>query len=56
MAKLYAPTNAQDCDRQGVQLHGGRNGVRKGHLSKVFIAEIRALRIYEAASDVQERS
>jgi len=36
-----------------VQLHGG-DGVRKGHIVESLYREIRALRIYEGASDVQK--
>jgi acyl-CoA dehydrogenase len=35
-----------------VQLHGG-DGVRHGHPVEALYREIRALRIYEGASDVQ---
>jgi acyl-CoA dehydrogenase len=36
-----------------VQLHGG-DGVRTGHPVEMLYREIRALRIYEGASDVQK--
>ncbi|MGO3217410.1 MAG: acyl-CoA dehydrogenase family protein [Halomonas sp.] len=36
-----------------MQLHGG-DGVRKGHIIESLYREIRALRIYEGASDVQK--
>jgi alkylation response protein AidB-like acyl-CoA dehydrogenase len=36
-----------------VQLHGG-DGVRRGHIVESLYREIRALRIYEGASDVQK--
>jgi tRNA (guanine37-N1)-methyltransferase len=36
-----------------VQIHGG-DGVRKGHVVESLYREIRALRIYEGASDVQK--
>ena len=38
---------------KAVQLHGG-DGVRKGHIVESLYREIRALRIYEGASDVQK--
>jgi acyl-CoA dehydrogenase len=53
MAKLYATDHAQDVIDKAVQLHGG-DGVRKGHIVESLYREIRALRIYEGASDVQK--
>lgn len=53
MAKLYATDRAQDVIDKAVQLHGG-DGVRKGHIVESLYCEIRALRIYEGASDVQK--
>jgi len=53
MAKLYATDKAQDVIDKAVQLHGG-DGVRKGHIIESLYREIRALRIYEGASDVQK--
>ncbi|WP_417424971.1 acyl-CoA dehydrogenase family protein [Hoeflea sp.] len=53
MAKLYATDHAQDVIDKAVQLHGG-DGVRKGHIIESLYREIRALRIYEGASDVQK--
>lgn len=53
MAKLYATDKAQDVIDKAVQLHGG-DGVRKGHIVESLYREIRALRIYEGASDVQK--
>jgi acyl-CoA dehydrogenase len=38
---------------KAVQIHGG-DGVRKGHIMESLYREIRALRIYEGASDVQK--
>jgi acyl-CoA dehydrogenase len=38
---------------RAVQLHGG-DGVRSGHIVESLYREIRALRIYEGASDVQK--
>jgi acyl-CoA dehydrogenase len=53
MAKLYATDRAQDVIDKAVQLHGG-DGVRRGHIVERLYREIRALRIYEGASDVQK--
>ncbi|MGB3503302.1 MAG: acyl-CoA dehydrogenase family protein [Mesorhizobium sp.] len=53
MAKLYATDRAQRVIDKAVQLHGG-DGVRKGHIIESLYREIRALRIYEGASDVQK--
>lgn len=52
MAKLYATEEAQKVIDTAVQLHGG-DGVRKGSVVEALYREIRALRIYEGASDVQ---
>ena len=53
MAKLYATDQAQMVIDKAVQIHGG-DGVRKGHIVERLYREIRALRIYEGASDVQK--
>ncbi len=53
MAKLYATEAAQRVIDTAVQIHGG-DGVRSGHPVEVLYREIRALRIYEGASDVQK--
>lgn len=53
MAKLYATERAQAVIDQAVQLHGG-DGVRSGSVVERLYREIRALRIYEGASDVQK--
>ena len=53
MAKLHATETAQTVIDQAVQLHGG-DGVRSGHIVESLYREIRALRIYEGASDVQK--
>lgn len=53
MAKLYATDRAQSVIDKAVQLHGG-DGVKKGHIVESLYREIRALRIYEGASDVQK--
>ena len=52
MAKLYATDRAQEVIDKAVQIHGG-DGVREGHIVERLYREIRALRIYEGASDVQ---
>jgi acyl-CoA dehydrogenase len=52
MAKLYATEAAQRVIDMAVQLHGG-DGVRHGFTVESLYREIRALRIYEGASDVQ---
>ncbi len=52
MAKLHATEAAQRVIDLAVQLHGG-DGVRKGSIVESLYREIRALRIYEGASDVQ---
>lgn len=53
MAKLYATDQAQSVIDKAVQIHGG-DGVRKGSIVESLYREIRALRIYEGASDVQK--
>ena len=53
MAKLFATDRAQEVIDKAVQLHGG-DGVRRGHIVESLYREIRALRIYEGASDVQK--
>lgn len=53
MAKLFATDRAQLVIDKAVQLHGG-DGVRHGHIVENLYREIRALRIYEGASDVQK--
>ncbi|MCA2010987.1 acyl-CoA dehydrogenase family protein [Cereibacter sphaeroides] len=52
MAKLFATDQAQKVIDRAVQLHGG-DGVRSGEIVESLYREIRALRIYEGASDVQ---
>ncbi|WP_209427424.1 acyl-CoA dehydrogenase family protein [Pararhodobacter sp. SW119] len=52
MAKLHATETAQQVIDTAVQLFGG-DGVRKGFIVESLYREIRALRIYEGASDVQ---
>jgi acyl-CoA dehydrogenase len=53
MAKLYATEAAQRVIDAAVQLHGGM-GVVSGHPIETLYREIRALRIYEGASEVQK--
>lgn len=53
MAKLFATDQAQHVIDTAVQLFGG-DGVRSGMAVETLYREIRALRIYEGASDVQK--
>lgn len=53
MAKLFATDHAQKVIDNAVQIHGG-DGVKKGHIVARLYKDIRALRIYEGASDVQK--
>ncbi len=53
MAKLFATDRAQQVIDKAVQIHGG-DGVRRGHIVERLYREIRALRIYEGASEVQK--
>ncbi|HWM28504.1 MAG TPA: acyl-CoA dehydrogenase family protein [Woeseiaceae bacterium] len=53
MAKLYATEAAQRVIDRAVQLFGGK-GVTKGNVAETLYREIRALRIYEGASEVQK--
>ncbi len=52
MAKLHATEAASRVIDMAVQLHGG-DGVRRGVAVEALYRDIRALRIYEGASDVQ---
>ncbi|WP_292292824.1 acyl-CoA dehydrogenase family protein [Marivita sp.] len=52
MAKLFATEQAQKVIDSAVQLHGG-DGVKSGETVERLYREIRALRIYEGATDVQ---
>ena len=54
MAKLHATETAQAVIDMAVQLHGGL-GVTKGAMVESLYREIRALRIYEGASEVQRQ-
>ena len=53
MAKLYATEAAQRVIDAAVQLHGGR-GVVRGNIVEALYRDIRALRIYEGASEIQQ--
>jgi acyl-CoA dehydrogenase len=53
MAKMTATENAQIVIDQAVQMFGGR-GVRSGEVVERLYREIRALRIYEGATEVQK--
>ena len=53
MAKLFSTEQAQRVIDKAVQLYGGE-GVRSGNTVERLYREIRALRIYEGASDVQK--
>lgn len=52
MAKLFSTDQAQQVIDKAVQLHGG-DGVKHGQAVEQLYRDIRALRIYEGASDVQ---
>jgi acyl-CoA dehydrogenase len=53
MAKLYSTEAAQEAIDAAVQIFGGL-GVTKGSVPEALYREIRALRIYEGASEVQK--
>src|SRR3954467_14357307 len=53
MAKMFATEAAQQVIDRAVQLHGGR-GVTRGEKVEELYREIRALRIYEGATEVQK--
>lgn len=53
MAKMVATENAQKVIDRSVQMFGGR-GVRVGEITESLYREIRALRIYEGATEVQK--
>lgn len=53
MAKMTATETAQSVIDRAVQLFGGR-GVRTGEIVESLYREIRALRIYEGATEVQK--
>jgi acyl-CoA dehydrogenase len=52
MAKLYATEAAQRVVDRCVQIHGGL-GVTRGHPAELLYREVRALRVYEGASEIQ---
>jgi acyl-CoA dehydrogenase len=52
MAKLYATEAAQRIIDGAVQLHGAR-ALQRGHLLEHLYREVRSLRIYEGASEIQ---
>jgi acyl-CoA dehydrogenase len=52
MAKMVATENAQRVIDMAVQLHGGL-GVQSGQKVESLYRDIRALRIYEGATEVQ---
>ena len=54
MAKLHATESAQQVIDAAVQMHGGA-GVTKGVKVEALYRDIRALRIYEGASEVQRQ-
>ncbi|MBP1849620.1 acyl-CoA dehydrogenase family protein [Rhizobium halophytocola] len=53
MAKMTATENAQGVIDRAVQMFGGR-GVKSGEIVESLYREIRALRIYEGATEVQK--
>ena len=53
MAKMVATENAQLVIDSAVQLFGAK-GVTKGNIAESLYREIRALRIYEGATEVQK--
>lgn len=52
MAKLYATEAAQTIIDSAVQLHGAK-ALRRGHLLEHLYRDVRSLRIYEGASEIQ---
>jgi len=53
MSKFYATETAQQTIDKAVQIFGGQ-GVTKGSVPEALYRDIRALRIYEGASEVQK--
>lgn len=53
MAKMFATEAAQKVIDRNVQIHGGL-GVKVGHPAEMLYREIRALRIYEGATEIQQ--
>ena len=52
MAKLFATEMAQTVVDDAIQIHGAA-GLQAGHLLESLYREVRALRIYEGASEIQ---
>lgn len=52
MAKLTATENAQKVVDQAVQLHGGKGVLESSQVAQLY-DDVRGLRIYEGASDIQ---
>ena len=53
MAKMHATETAQHVIDEAVQICGGL-GVMRGHPVELLYREVRALRIYEGATEVQK--
>ena len=53
MAKLVATENAQQVIDMALQMHGGQ-GVQVGNVIEHLYRDIRSLRIYEGATEVQQ--
>jgi acyl-CoA dehydrogenase len=53
MAKMQATETAQQVVDAAVQILGGL-GVKRGHVVESLYREVRALRIYEGATEVQK--
>ena len=53
MAKMVATENAQRVIDRALQMHGGL-GVQVGSTVEALYREIRSLRIYEGATEVQQ--
>jgi acyl-CoA dehydrogenase len=53
MAKMFATEAAQKVIDDAVQILGGL-GVKRGHPVEKLYREVRALRIYEGATEVQK--
>jgi acyl-CoA dehydrogenase len=53
MSKMFATETAQQVIDEAVQICGGR-GVMRGHPVERLYREVRALRIYEGATEVQK--
>jgi acyl-CoA dehydrogenase len=53
MAKMFATETAQKVIDEAVQICGGL-GVMRGHPVEALYREVRALRIYEGATEVQK--